>query len=77
MEDLTGGVTTELFTFDILDKELFWKEQLSKVNSEFLFGAWIVGNAGFNFDRQGVVKGHAYSILRAAEANGERFVLVR
>lgn len=37
IEDLTGGVTTELFTTDILDKERFWQE-LMRVNEEFLFG---------------------------------------
>ena len=38
IEDLTGGVTTELLSTDILDTEQFWKEQLSKANDEYLFG---------------------------------------
>ncbi|UKZ76748.1 hypothetical protein TrVFT333_004458 [Trichoderma virens FT-333] len=38
IEDLTGGVTSEIFTTDILDKEYFWKEELLKVNQDFLFG---------------------------------------
>ena len=37
IEDLTGGVTTELFTTDILDKNKFWSEEIMKVNEEFLF----------------------------------------
>jgi len=35
---LTGGVTTELYTTDILDKDKFWKDEIMKVNDEFLFG---------------------------------------
>jgi len=38
IEDLTGGVTSELFTTDILDKESFWKNELMQVNETFLFG---------------------------------------
>ena len=34
---MTGGVTTEVFSTDILDKEYFWKE-IIKVNQDFLFG---------------------------------------
>lgn len=37
IEDLTGGVTTELFTTDILDKDKFWSEEIMKVNEKFLF----------------------------------------
>jgi len=35
---LTGGVTTEVFSTNILDKEYFWKEEIMKVNQDFLFG---------------------------------------
>lgn len=38
IEDLTGGVTSEIYTTDILDKEHFWTEELMKVNQDFLFG---------------------------------------
>lgn len=58
VEDLTGGVTTEVFTCDIMDRDVFWNENISKVNRDFLFGAWIVPNSGYNYDRQGVVKDH-------------------
>lgn len=76
LEDLTGGVTTEIFSTDILDKEYFWKEELMKVNKEFLFGCaagifWGRGN------RKGIYEGHAYSILKAVEMDGQRLVLVR
>lgn len=38
IEDLTGGVTTELMTADILDTDKFWSDEVMKVNDEFLFG---------------------------------------
>ena len=38
IEDLTGGVTTELLTTDILDTDMFWTNEVMKVNAEFLFG---------------------------------------
>ncbi|KAA8564893.1 hypothetical protein EYC84_010663 [Monilinia fructicola] len=76
LEDLTGGVTTEIFSTDILDKEYFWKEELMKVNKDFLFGCaagifWGRGN------RKGIYEGHAYSMLRAVEIDGQRLVLLR
>lgn len=81
IEDLSGGVTTELFTTDILDKDEFWKDELSKVNEEFLFGC----ATGFfdhwkgrkYTDRKGVVPMHAYSIMEAREIKGERLLKVR
>ncbi|KAI1262626.1 cysteine proteinase [Xylariaceae sp. FL1019] len=78
IEDLTGGVTTELYTTDILDKEYFWKEELMRVNDEFLFGCstgmWGTGSRG---DRNGIVELHAYSIMRAVEVDGQRLVLLK
>ncbi|KUJ13736.1 cysteine proteinase [Mollisia scopiformis] len=76
LEDLTGGVTTEIFSTDILDKEYFWNEELMNVNKDFLFGCaagifWGRGN------RKGIYEGHAYSILKAVEMDGQRLVLVR
>ncbi|KAL8765722.1 MAG: hypothetical protein Q9209_007287 [Squamulea sp. 1 TL-2023] len=38
IEDLTGGVTTELLATDILDTDKFWSDEIMKVNDEFLFG---------------------------------------
>ena len=82
IEDLTGGVTTELFTTDILDKDKFWNEEIMKVNEEFLFGCatgcfddWKGG--GMYTDRKGVVSMHAYSIMQAVEIKGERLLRVR
>lgn len=58
VEDLTGGVTTEIFTCDIMDTDLYWKEGISLTNKDFLFAAWIVPTSGFNSNRRGIVKGH-------------------
>ncbi|KAG0652956.1 hypothetical protein D0Z07_0085 [Hyphodiscus hymeniophilus] len=76
LEDLTGGVTTEIFSTDILDKEYFWKEELLKVNKDFLFGcaAGIFWGRGY---RKGIYEGHAYSIMKAVEIDGKRLCLLR
>ncbi|ETN39894.1 uncharacterized protein HMPREF1541_06120 [Cyphellophora europaea CBS 101466] len=38
VEDLTGGVTTEIYSSDILNKDKFWSEELMQVGKSFLFG---------------------------------------
>jgi len=83
IEDLTGGVTTELFTSDILDLDEFWNDELSKVNEEFLFGCatgffdtW-KGRQSRSTDRKGVIAMHAYSIMEAREEKGLRLLKVR
>lgn len=77
IEDLTGGVTSGLFTTDILDKEYFWKEELMKVNQQFLFGCSTgVWGRGWG-DRKGIMEGHAYSVMKAVEVDGQRLVLLR
>ncbi|KAK5629104.1 hypothetical protein RRF57_004819 [Xylaria bambusicola] len=77
IEDLTGGVTTELYSTDILDKEYFWKEELMKVNDEFLFGC-STGMWGATWgERKGIVELHAYSVMRAVEIDGQRLVLLK
>ncbi|KAF3902873.1 Calpain-11 [Arthrobotrys entomopaga] len=75
VEDLTGGVTAEIWSQDILSKDKFWKEELLKVNKEFLFAGAIdsITDAEYN----GIYSGHAYSVLKAKEVDGHRFVLVR
>jgi len=82
VEDLTGGVTTELWTSDILDLDKFWSDELVKVNDEFLFGCstgWADDFLGGQFltDRKGIVAMHAYSIMEAREVKGVRLVKLR
>ncbi|KDQ53941.1 hypothetical protein JAAARDRAFT_61029 [Jaapia argillacea MUCL 33604] len=38
LEDLTGGVASDIPVMDILDEDLFWKEELCRVNRGRLFG---------------------------------------
>ncbi|MCJ1309740.1 hypothetical protein MMC25_003401 [Agyrium rufum] len=82
IEDLTGGVTTELYSTDILDKDDFWKNELLQVNKQFLFGCatgtfddWQDGAQFTN--RKGIVSMHAYSIIEAVEIKGERLCKLR
>ncbi|KAI9835878.1 MAG: hypothetical protein M1819_001776 [Sarea resinae] len=77
IEDLTAGVTTELFSSDILDKEKFWNEELMNVNKDFLFGCSTGYFREYSSNRKGIVGMHAYSIMRAVESHGERLLLLR
>ena len=77
-EDLTGGITTEIFSADILDKDELWTEGFLKVNKEFLFNT---GTRNYDYSggggRQGIEDGHAYSVLRAVDYAGNRLLLVK
>ncbi|KAL8666873.1 MAG: hypothetical protein Q9202_001113 [Teloschistes flavicans] len=85
IEDLTGGVTTELLATDILDTEQFWTDEVMKVNDEFLFGCatgrfdkWQGSEtAEMQGARKGVIRMHAYSIQEAREIKGERLIRIR
>ena len=84
-EDLTGGVTTELFTTDIMDKEKFWTDEMMKVNDEFLFGCdtgtfdnWQGSDvASRDGARDNIIRMHTYSIMEAREIKGQRLVKLR
>ncbi|UNI15490.1 hypothetical protein JDV02_002019 [Purpureocillium takamizusanense] len=77
IEDLTGGVTSEIFTTDILDKEHFWSELL-RVNQEFLFGCstGVWGESTWG-ERKGIMERHSYSVQRAVEIDGKRLVRLK
>ncbi|QSZ29293.1 hypothetical protein DSL72_003806 [Monilinia vaccinii-corymbosi] len=78
VEDLTGGVTTELLSSDILDTDEFWYNEILKVNKEFLFGC-STGHldAGYG-SRDGIAESHAYVIMEARElSSGERLLKLR
>ncbi|KAF9875264.1 calpain-like protein [Colletotrichum karsti] len=78
LEDLSGGVTTELLTSDILDTEGFWENELSKVNEEFLFGCSTGLLDGGYGERDGISEGHAYVIMEARTLkSGERLIKLR
>ncbi|KAL4749963.1 hypothetical protein BDW72DRAFT_194320 [Aspergillus terricola var. indicus] len=85
VEDLTGGVTSDLLTSNILDKDKFWNEELMQVNREFLFGCgtglysnWLTPNhRGPPRDRKGISENHSYSIMDVKEIDGVRLVKLR
>ncbi|KAH8835194.1 hypothetical protein DL96DRAFT_1729686 [Flagelloscypha sp. PMI_526] len=82
LEDLTGGISHVIQVEDILDPDLFWTEELLKVNKDRLFGcglrfdsSWRNGWASAT--ENGLVGSHAYSILKAVEVAGKRFLIIR
>ena len=75
LEDLTGGVTSELFAADILDKDKFWADELMNVNKVFLFGLTQMG--GKYGERSGIIEKHAYSIMEATELDNFRLLKMR
>lgn len=85
LEDLTGGVTSDVLTSNILDKDRFWKEELMHVNQEFLFGCgtgifanWLEPEyTGPPRDRKGICENHSYSIMEAREVDGQRLLRLR
>lgn len=83
IEDLTGGVTTEIYSTDILDKDAFWRDELMQVGKQFLFGCatgfysnWL-DTSNEPRERDGIAEGHAYSIMDAKEIEGHRLLKVR
>ncbi|KAF4961770.1 hypothetical protein FSARC_10108 [Fusarium sarcochroum] len=78
IEDLSGGVTTELLTSDILDIDEFWNKEMSRVNDEFLFGA-STGHLEHGYgERDGISEGHAYVVLKVHTLkSGQRLVKLR
>ncbi|KAI0016291.1 hypothetical protein F4780DRAFT_760017 [Xylariomycetidae sp. FL0641] len=78
LEDLSGGVTTELLASDILDLDGFWEDEISKVNQEFLFGCSTGLLDGGYGDRNGIREGHAYVVMDARTLkSGQRLVKLR
>ena len=77
VEDLTGGVTTRIYTNDILSKDRLWEESLTKINDEFLFGCGSHTMKDPNNEgRDGIYGDHAYSILRAESYGNERLLMI-
>ncbi|KAJ3784855.1 hypothetical protein GGU10DRAFT_376341 [Lentinula aff. detonsa] len=82
IEDLTGGVSTFIPSNDILDIDRFWNEELLKANQDRLFGCSYqslnpLRSGNYDAKISGLIGNHAYSVLRAVEVKGKRFVVVR
>lgn len=71
LEDLTGGVTTELLTSDILNEDEFWSKDLKNVKKKFLFSCatGVLDAIHENWKRQGIEELHSYTIMEAREIN--------
>ncbi|KAF8877898.1 hypothetical protein BD779DRAFT_1232292 [Infundibulicybe gibba] len=82
-EDLTGGVSSVIPSRDILDPDRFWREELLMARKDRLFGCHFdtldVSRSGSYepLRTNGLIGGHAYSILRAVEHEGRRFLVIR
>ncbi|KAJ3914411.1 hypothetical protein F5877DRAFT_50565 [Lentinula edodes] len=82
IEDLTGGVSTFIPANDIFNIDRFWNEELLKANQDRLFGCSYQGldtsrSGDFDAKISGLIGNHAYSVLRAIEVKGKRFVVIR
>ncbi|KAJ9603751.1 hypothetical protein H2200_011937 [Cladophialophora chaetospira] len=88
IEDLTGGVTTEIYTTNILDTEAFWKNELSRIGKDFVFSCaaarwrewrpYLIANERIREERRsGIVSQHAYAVLDVYEGHGQRLVKIR
>jgi hypothetical protein len=72
IEDLTGGVGVVLNPEDIMDKERFWRDQLSQVNTKYLFGG-----GSKSKKTKGIEGGHAYAVLKAWEEGDLKLLKLR
>ncbi|KAK7018174.1 cysteine proteinase [Favolaschia claudopus] len=72
IEDLTGGISTFIKTKDIFDIDKFWTDELMNATKDRLFGCSFFGS-----DKFGLFGAHAYSVLRAKEVEGKRFLVIR
>ena len=65
-----------------MDLDRFWYEELLKANKDRLFGCTyqtVRGRRSVDYSPtiDGLIGNHAYSVLRAMEVKGKRFVVVR
>ncbi|KAF9511954.1 hypothetical protein BS47DRAFT_1298263 [Hydnum rufescens UP504] len=78
IEDMTGGVSTLVHVNDILDADLFWKQELLMANEDRLFGCSIYDlKKDLNPAAATERVAHDYSILKAIEYRGKRFLRIR
>ncbi|KAL7904332.1 hypothetical protein GGI35DRAFT_463645, partial [Trichoderma velutinum] len=78
IEDLSGGVTTELLSSDILNLDTFWENEMSRVNRDFLFGCSTGHLENGYGERDGIRETHAYVVMDARTLkSGQRLVKLR
>ena len=84
LEDLTGGVTTELLISDILDDDDFWENELKKNldlkdKAEILFSCTTgILDSAVGESRGGIREEHTYTIMAAKQLrSGEKLLQIR
>ncbi|KAL1671772.1 hypothetical protein EV122DRAFT_225971 [Schizophyllum commune] len=88
VEDLTGGVAGIVQIKDILDPDQFWTHELLRANKDRLFacsfadGSTPSANTSTSTPNSalkstGLFAFHSYSVLRAVETRGKRFLVLR
>ncbi|KKA26823.1 hypothetical protein TD95_000780 [Thielaviopsis punctulata] len=81
LEDMSGGVSSEILTADILDPDAFWENELRLVNKEFLFGCSTGitdGGGNGSGSRDGIAERHAYVVTDVRTlSSGVRLVKLR
>ncbi|KAJ7113094.1 hypothetical protein C8R44DRAFT_797176 [Mycena epipterygia] len=73
IEDLTGGVSRIIPCKDIFDQDKFWNDELLKTNQDRLFACSFHDLTTIH----GLSGDHSYSVLRALEFMGKRFLVIR
>ncbi len=77
LEDLTGGVCTQFHTKDIMDKDLFWKHELTNVTTGYLLSVRTEPYERDDWTQSSVKARIGRPIVRTYEGYGERLVLLR
>ncbi|KAG9021533.1 hypothetical protein FRB95_001964 [Tulasnella sp. JGI-2019a] len=86
VEDLTGAVSTLMYTQDLLDTDQFWKDELMRVGVDRLFGCFIPKPDLDDTEEEeedsgpqsnGLMMNHAYGIIKAVEFRDMRFLRIR
>ncbi|EJC98426.1 cysteine proteinase [Fomitiporia mediterranea MF3/22] len=78
IEDLTGGVSESIYMNDIMDPDNFWGNDLLRANNDLLFSCFIDAPDGMLDGKvKGILPGHAYTIIKAVEFRGKKFLKIR
>jgi hypothetical protein len=81
VEDMAGGISTQILTNSTLDKDILWKE-ITEEPKKHVFSVQTYTYRHEDYKQHGLQELHAYSIMNAAEETGEdgknvRFVKLR
>lgn len=74
---MTGGVSTQLYTRDIMNRDRFWQEELHQLNTEFLFSVRTSNYGGYGMTANSIDAPTGTPIIRTYEGHGQRLLLLR